>query len=395
MHGDSTGTGDRRVRPRACLHRRVSRPCGSALPAPKVVLEHVHTRDAVQYFGLRGTSRRHYLSPPALEPQPLFWRSAPPYSLPLPSAREPEARSSLLPRAPNFLSRHRRSPHARNAKELRAGCAGITAPARAICRCHRFRGGRRPRQAGRLRQRARRAVLWPGQSRQRDAGAGDGAFPRLSPWRRGPGPLRAGEAAALEADYRSRFRRGGVGRATGPFARLNRRAEMAGIQTKRPACAIVRGQDDPYTSCTCSSRLRVHAPGNLTISSRGCLAAFPRPQGAHQRQAAARLPLEKGRRGHLADLLTLFDEGVRSWPARRAAHCPLRASVEEFLWEQRSGVGRRMRVMGLGHASRAALSLPSYCQALILPSPPTPMPRPPRCFEPADDARREARALAF
>jgi len=80
--------------------------------------------------------------------------------------------------------------------------------------------------------------------------------------------------------------------------------------------------------------------------------AFPRTKARINAMHAAQIPRERGRRGRLRDLLTLFDEGgaiVRCDDARLIAM--LREfRWKELFWEQRSRVLSSMRVVVFGHA---------------------------------------------
>ncbi len=80
--------------------------------------------------------------------------------------------------------------------------------------------------------------------------------------------------------------------------------------------------------------------------------AFPRTKARINAMHAEQIPRERGRRGRLRDLLTLFDEGgaiVRCDDARLIAM--LREfRWKELFWEQRSRVLSSMRVVVFGHA---------------------------------------------
>ena len=80
--------------------------------------------------------------------------------------------------------------------------------------------------------------------------------------------------------------------------------------------------------------------------------AFPCTKARINAMHAEQIPRERGRRGRLRDLLTLFDEGgaiVRCDDARLIAM--LREfRWKELFWEQRSRVLSSMRVVVFGHA---------------------------------------------
>ncbi len=133
---------------------------------------------------------------------------------------------------------------------------------------------------------------------------------------------------------------------------------MAGIRTEsgRPVRFMPPGKTDPYYELRVFESGCVSTrPGNLhDLFNAAAWLAFPRSKARINAMHAARLPLEKGRRGRLRDLLTLFDEGGAL-----------------VVWEQRSRVLAAMRVLVLGHAvlEQALKPWPGItCKALILPS---------------------------
>lgn len=159
--------------------------------------------------------------------------------------------------------------------------------------------------------------------------------------------------------------------------RLNRRAEMAGIQTEsgRQVRFVPPGKTDPYYELhVFESGCVSTRPGNLhDLFNAAAWLAFPRSKARINAMHAARLPLEKGRRGRLRDLLTLFDEGGAIMACDDAQLVAMLRGCrwKELFWEQRSRVLAAMRVMVLGHAvlEQALKPWPGItCKALILPS---------------------------
>lgn len=158
---------------------------------------------------------------------------------------------------------------------------------------------------------------------------------------------------------------------------LNRRAEMAGIRTEsgRPVRFMPPGKTDPYYELRVFESGCVSTrPGNLhDLFNAAAWLAFPRSKARINAMHAARLPLEKGRRGRLRDLLTLFDEGGAIVVCDDAQLIALLRGFQwkALFWEQRSRVLAAMRVLVLGHAvlEQALKPWPGItCKALILPS---------------------------
>jgi hypothetical protein len=102
-----------------------------------------------------------------------------------------------------------------------------------------------------------------------------------------------------------------------------------------------------------------------------CWLAYPRTKARLNALHAAQIPRERGRRGRLRDLLTIFDEGGA---LVACADESLNALVREFrwkalFWEQRARVRAVMRFVVLGHAvlEQALAPWPGItCKALFV-----------------------------
>jgi hypothetical protein len=106
--------------------------------------------------------------------------------------------------------------------------------------------------------------------------------------------------------------------------------------------------------------LRVHDTGCIETRADNlhdwfnalCWLAFPRTKARINAMHAAAIPRERGQRGRLRDLLTLFDEGGAIVVC---ADEELNSLVREFRWQelfwhQRERMRRAMRFVVLGHA---------------------------------------------
>jgi len=109
-----------------------------------------------------------------------------------------------------------------------------------------------------------------------------------------------------------------------------------------------------------SYELRVHETGCIETRpdhlhdwfNALCWLAFPRTKARINAMHAAAIPHERGQRGRLRDLLTLFDEGGA---LVLCADAELVQLVREFrwkelFWERRERIGQAMRFVVLGHA---------------------------------------------
>ena len=132
VHGEIDAPGGRCVRPRGALHRRGARAADRALPALKVVFEHITTARAVEFVARRARRGRgdHHAAASAAQPQRHF-RGRHPAALLLPA--DPEARARPRGAAsqaatggnPRFFLGTDSAPHERATKENACGCAGM------------------------------------------------------------------------------------------------------------------------------------------------------------------------------------------------------------------------------------------------------------------------------
>lgn len=131
VHGESTDPAiDIFDREKAFLEEVLS-PALERFPRLKVVLEHVTTRDAVQFVEVMGeniaaTITAHHL---LLNRNALFMGGIRPHHYCLPVLKREEHREALVEAAtggsPKFFLGTDSAPHARSAKEAACGCAGI------------------------------------------------------------------------------------------------------------------------------------------------------------------------------------------------------------------------------------------------------------------------------
>jgi len=99
--------------------------------------------------------------------------------------------------------------------------------------------------------------------------------------------------------------------------------------------------------------------------------AFPRTKARMNAMHAAQIPLEKGQRGPLRDLLTVFDEGgvLVACEDDELVRLVRELRWKELFWTQRSRLRRAMRLSVLGHAvmEKALEPWPGItCKALFL-----------------------------
>ncbi len=131
VHGESTDPAiDVFDRERAFLEE-VLGPLLERFPGLKVVLEHITTRDAVQFVEVTGenvaaTITAHHL---LMNRNSLFLGGIRPHHYCLPVLKREEHREALVEAAisgnPKFFLGTDSAPHAKNAKETGSGCAGI------------------------------------------------------------------------------------------------------------------------------------------------------------------------------------------------------------------------------------------------------------------------------
>ncbi len=125
-------------------------------------------------------------------------------------------------------------------------------------------------------------------------------------------------------------------------------------------------------------------PGNRhDLFNALCWLAFPRTKARINALHAAAIPHERGRRGRLRDLLTIFDEGGA---LVACADASLNRLIREFRWQElfwveRARVRAAMRFLVLGHATLEQALEPRpgiTCKALFI--------------DPAQDADTQAAA---
>jgi dihydroorotase len=131
VHGESTDPAiDVFDREKAFLEETLG-PTLERFPHLKVVLEHITTRDAVQYVEVTGenvaaTITAHHL---LMNRNALFLGGFRPHHYCLPVLKREEHREALVEAAtsgnPKFFLGTDSAPHARGAKEAACGCAGI------------------------------------------------------------------------------------------------------------------------------------------------------------------------------------------------------------------------------------------------------------------------------
>ena len=139
--------------------------------------------------------------------------------------------------------------------------------------------------------------------------------------------------------------------------RLNQDAESVGLKTEsgRPVRFVAPGAKDAYyevkvyeTGCVETRPDSLHDWFNALA-----WLAFPRTKARINAMHAAEIPRERGRRGRLRDLLTIFDEGgalVQS-DDRELVDLLLGFCWKELFWQNRERVKQAMRFHVLGHAT--------------------------------------------
>jgi hypothetical protein len=138
--------------------------------------------------------------------------------------------------------------------------------------------------------------------------------------------------------------------------RLNELAEARGLRTEsgRPVRFVPpAGVDRTYevsvheTGCVATRAESLHDWFNALA-----WLAFPRTKARINAMHAAEIPRERGQRGRLRDLLTIFDEGGALVACDDAELIALLRGFrwKELFWEHRSRVKASMRFLVLGHA---------------------------------------------
>src|SRR6267143_3134852 len=145
-------------------------------------------------------------------------------------------------------------------------------------------------------------------------------------------------------------------RAARPSAILTRLPTQRGCAPKAAGrCASCRpALPTPTMKYACSSRVawKRGPKACTTCSTRSPGWRFPRTKARINAMHAERIPHERGRRGRLRDLLTLFDEGGAIVACADAELLALLRGFrwKELFWEHRRRVLRSMRISVLGHA---------------------------------------------
>jgi hypothetical protein len=159
--------------------------------------------------------------------------------------------------------------------------------------------------------------------------------------------------------------------------RLNRDAESIELKTEsgRPVRFVSPGTKDAYYEIRVFETGRVETrPDNLhDFFNALAWLAFPRTKARLNALHAAEIPRERGRRGRLRDLLTIFDEGGAIVHCDDAALLSLLVNFQwkELFWENREKVLASMRIVVFGHAvmEKALEPWPGVtCKALIAPA---------------------------
>ena len=147
--------GRRRVRPRGGVHRPGPDAASSAtFPGLKIVFEHITTADAVDFVEGGGPTSRATVTPQHLiiNRNAMFAGGLRPHAYCLPVAKREEhrlaVRKAAISGSPKFFLGTDSAPHARDAKEIACGCAGIfNAPFALESYADRVRGRGRARPA--------------------------------------------------------------------------------------------------------------------------------------------------------------------------------------------------------------------------------------------------------
>jgi hypothetical protein len=140
------------------------------------------------------------------------------------------------------------------------------------------------------------------------------------------------------------------------LARLNQAAESIHLKTERgqPVRFVPPGTRDLNYELRVFETGRVETRPDSLHDYFNALAwlAFPRTKARINAMHAAEIPRERGRRGRLRDLLTIFDEGGAIVLCDDTVLLSLLAESrwKELLWDNRERVRAAMRVLVIGHA---------------------------------------------
>ena len=327
-----------------------------------MVLEHITTREAVQYVEVTGpnvaaTITAHHL---LLNRNALFLGGIRPhhYCLPVLKREEPPrgAGGGRHLGQPEVLPRHRQRAACAQRQGAACGCAGIyTAHAAIELYAAAFE------EAGALDKLEGFASVFGAQfyglplnaehDHARARGVARPGAPRLRG--RGAGAAARRRNRALEArSSASRVRRGAaLACAERSLDALNALAEKQGLRTEsgRPVRFVAPGEKDAYYEIQVYETGRVETRPDSLHDYFNALAwlAFPLTKARINAMHAAEIPRERGRRGRLRDLLTIFDEGGAIVQCDDAELISLLKGFEwkKLFWENRERVVNAMRVV--------------------------------------------------
>jgi hypothetical protein len=156
---------------------------------------------------------------------------------------------------------------------------------------------------------------------------------------------------------------------------LNGLAEKQGLRTEsgRPVRFVQPGEKDAYYEIRVYETGRVETRPESLHDYFNALAwlAFPLTKARLNAMHAAEIPRERGRRGRLRDLLTIFDEGGAIVQCDDAEMISLLKNFEwkKLFWQNRERVANAMRVVVFGHAvlEKALEPWPGVaCKALLV-----------------------------
>lgn len=156
---------------------------------------------------------------------------------------------------------------------------------------------------------------------------------------------------------------------------MNAVAEKQGLKTEsgRPVRFVAPGERDAYYEIKVYETGRVETRPDSLHDYFNALAwlAFPLTKARINAMHAAAIPRERGRRGRLRDLLTIFDEGGAIVQSDDAHLISLLEGFEwkKLFWENRERVVRSMRIVVFGHAvlEKALEPWPGItCKAIVV-----------------------------
>jgi hypothetical protein len=161
------------------------------------------------------------------------------------------------------------------------------------------------------------------------------------------------------------------------LARLNALAEARQLRTEsgQPVRFVPPGTKDLYYEIRVFETGRVETRSESLHDYFNALAwlAFPRTKARINAMHAAEIPRERGRRGRLRDLLTIFDEGGAIVQCDDTVLLSLlgQSRWQELLWENRERVRAAMKALVIGHAvlEKALEPWPGItCKTIVVPA---------------------------